>query len=90
MRPDKVGRHRGAEEEERLEHGLPIGAHAEGSRGCAGPAPSQDRQAPLRDLTAGGRSRSEVAHRRAWFTIRLGAAQVTARLVGNLIAKVAV
>jgi hypothetical protein len=39
---------------DRLEHGLPIGAHAEGSRGCAGPVPSQDRQAPLRDLTAGG------------------------------------
>jgi len=36
-----------------LEYGLPIGAHAEGSHGCAGPAPSQDRRALLRDLPAG-------------------------------------
>ena len=53
-----------------LEHGLPIGAHAEVHRGALAPLLAKISKRRCGTSPPRGCSRSEVAHRRAWFTIR--------------------
>jgi len=55
-----------------LEHGLPIGAHAEVYRDALAPLLANTGKRCCGTSSPGGCSRSEVAHRRAWFTIRWG------------------